>query len=133
MHGAHFNYCFIVLYFFFYIIAGMSNNRMEANRSLRPQQKFDVGETVECWRISGWHIATIVSSRVDERNKRARRYVVDWQDNANQSINIQGKLIRRLPTNFAPIPLNTASVPLLDLEQEVEVTADLPSPPTPKP
>ena len=121
----------------FFIIAGMSNNRMEANQNLRHQQKFGVGETVECWRqansssTSGWHLATIVSSRVDERNKRAYRYVVDWQDNANQSIDIQGKLIRRLPANFAPIPINTTSVPLLDLEQEVEVTADLPSPPPP--
>ena len=75
--------------------------------------KFRVGETVECWtklnNRSRWSIGTIVAANVDDRNRRAYRYTVDWEDNSGRSTDIQGKLIRKLTINFAPNPIEPSN------------------------
>ena len=78
-------------------------------------QNFIIGETVECWRQkdtgSGWKVATIVSARVDSRNRRAYRYTVDWEDKSDRSKDIQGKLIRKLTINFSPNVIEHSDTP----------------------
>ena len=78
--------------------------------------KFEDGEIVECWRkqshTSGWHLGTIVSSRVDERNRRSFRYSVDWQDKSIRSVNVAGELIRKvILDDFTSPEINTISEP----------------------
>ena len=88
----------------------IASNRMNVNcRNSTCLHKFNVGETVECWRrlnnSSGWKIGTIVSANVDGRNRRAYRYTVDWHDNSERSVNVEGKLIRNLSDVFSPHPI----------------------------
>ena len=65
------------------------STRIDTAQQLRQNSDtFRDGQVVECWRQenSAWEIATILSSCVDSRNRRAYRYTVNWQDNDSSSV-----------------------------------------------
>ena len=93
--------------FVYACVVVMDNAHVLQERTHLRAPKFSVGQFVECWsQQQGWQLATIISSRVDVRNRRSYSYTVKW-DNTDvlSCTDIPGRKIREAP-DFAPTPID---------------------------
>ena len=81
--------------------------------------KFSVGQFVECWsQQQGWQLATIISSRVDARNRRSHSHTVKWY-NTEMLTDIPARKIREAP-DFAPTPIDVTPTPAMPTAMEAD-------------